>query len=109
MGFLKDHVNLHLPEELIDNASPRNTDLELGEAAHKTVLKNPAQNTQKRSNLLDSQTATQYYEGLLVDHASREIDKPKPQTPSVAESFASFRPTGRSFNITKEGIFRADN
>ena len=67
MGFLKNHVNLHLPVEIIDNASPRNTDSELGEAAHKTILKAPAQNTQMRSSLLDSQVANQYMEGLLVD------------------------------------------
>jgi hypothetical protein len=107
MGFLKNHVNLHLPEEIIDNASPRNTDSELGEAAHKTVLKAPAQNTQKRSSLLDSQVANQYMEGLLVDRASREIDKPKTKTPSVFDSVA--RPTGRSFNVTTEGIVLVEN
>ena len=109
MAFLKNHVNLHLPVEIIDNASPRNTDSELGEAAHKTVLKAPAQNTQMRSSLLDSQVANQYMEGLLVDRASREIDKPKRRTPSVAGSVATCSPTGRSFNITREGIVLVEN
>jgi hypothetical protein len=106
MDFLKNHAQLHLAEEILDHGSARNQDSELGEAAHKTVLKAPAQNTQQRSSLLDSQTALRYYEGLLIDRASREIDKAKPvNSLQVAGDPSTAKPLGRSFKATADGLF----
>lgn len=64
--FLKFHMNVHIPGDIIKYSVPNNTDTEVGESNHKDITKKTAARTQLRSKQLDWQTAHRYWENLVV-------------------------------------------
>ena len=76
MKTLKFHLMLHLWEDILKFGVPGNTDTEAGESNHKEIAKKTASRTQKRSKLLDWQTAHRYIENLTINMLhSREFQQ----------------------------------
>jgi hypothetical protein len=76
MKTLKFHLMLHMWEDILKCGVPGNTDTEIGESNHKDIAKKTANRTQKRSKLLDWQTAIRYIENLAINILhSREFQR----------------------------------
>jgi hypothetical protein len=69
LNIVKYHLPRHQPEDIRRYGCARNVDSSVGESNHKTNVKGPAQRTQRRSHLLDQQSATRYVENLCIDAA----------------------------------------
>jgi hypothetical protein len=65
-NYLKFHMNVHVPRDIIKYSVPNNTNTEVGESNHKDITKKTAARTQLRSKQLDWQMGHRYWENLVV-------------------------------------------
>ena len=70
---VKFHMITHIQGNLLDFASALNIDTSAPESNHKYNVKKPATHTQTRASTLEIQTATRYYENLIVNYAAQRL------------------------------------
>ena len=71
--IIKFHMILHVTENIKDFGVPSNIDTSAPEHNHIRNAKEPCRRTQMHADKLEIQTATRYYENLVLDHASNQI------------------------------------
>ena len=69
MNFIRFHLNVHRPDDLIKYGSLANIDTETGKKCHKQVSKLPSKNTQRQGKKLDHQAAQRYSERAIIERA----------------------------------------
>jgi len=69
--LIKNHLYFHLPKYIELWGLPKGWNLAPNESHHKTEVKAPARNTQKRPGTLAKQTTLRYYEKRILEKATR--------------------------------------
>ena len=68
-NLLKNHLPLHLAEDIRRFGSPKNVDSGIGESVHKTSAKKTGQRTNMSADSFERQTGKNYTENLTVERA----------------------------------------
>jgi hypothetical protein len=71
MKISKFHLPIHLVDDIKRFGSPQNVDSSVGEKNDITMAKQPAQNTQRRPESFEYQTARRYQENVCIERADR--------------------------------------
>ena len=103
MKFIKFHLTVHRPDDLIKYGSLSNVDTETGEKTHKEISKKPAKATQRHASVLDHQAAQRYTERLLIKRATVEISATNDDCSTDPPNNPSIMATGNSWNVLKSG------
>jgi len=82
MKTLKYHLLLHIWECILKYGVARNFDTQAGEHNHIVIAKKTAARTQKRSLLLDWQSAVRYIEDLIISTLSSRVSQSTNNKPS---------------------------
>ena len=72
-NLAKFHEQLHVPDDIYNNGSPRGSHSGPLEHNHIQMVKRPSQRTQKRRSNLDHQLAQRLYENVLVNSAMEQM------------------------------------
>ena len=86
MKIIKFHLMLHFVDDIRRFGSMRNYDSCIGERHHCTEVKDPAQQTQRRKNNFEKQTAFRYYENLLISIGENDMSKKK-EAPIIQDQY----------------------
>jgi hypothetical protein len=106
MGFLKFHLPLHMPKDMLKFGNAASVDSSTGESNHITSAKVTSRNTQRRSELLDEQSATRYTENLSIDRTMADMSplgRHMKETDAKETKSVVFR--GFSYFMSNDGIF----
>ena len=89
-NLAKFHEQIHIPDDIYYNGSPRGSHSGPVEHNHIQMVKRPSQRTQKRRTTLDNQLARRLYENVLVNAAiehmtsSQSIARPTTEAPKLS-------------------------
>jgi hypothetical protein len=92
--IVKFHLLSHFVDDITRFGSMKNFDSSIGERNHKTEVKNPSKNTQRRKSEFEKQTSDRYFENLLINMAESEISFNKQlsvQEPHESSSIDKFQ------------------
>lgn len=111
MKISKFHMPLHLVDDIKRFGSPQNVDSSVGEKNHITMAKQPAQNTQRRPDSFEFQTAQRYQENVSIERAARMYGRSKPGyksavPASVTEGGELYVTAGTHFLLGFETMFQ---
>ena len=101
---IKNHLVLHLSEDILDHGVPENVNSAYAESAHIPLTKVTARNTQKRAATFTKQAAQRYVENLSISSAKYDMEQDdltgciEPADNSNAGGQG--KPWGRRFTIT---------
>jgi hypothetical protein len=73
MKIIKFHLLLHFASDILRNGSMKNSDSGICESHHKTEAKLPAQNTQRRQEFFEAQTAVRHTENIMIARAHNDM------------------------------------
>ena len=71
--IIKFHIVLHITSNIQDFGVPLNIDTSAPEHNHIQNAKNPCKRTQKYATSIEIQIARIYYENMVINHATREL------------------------------------
>ena len=71
---IKNHLVLHICEDILDHGVPENMNSAYAESAHIPLSKMTARNTQKRAKTFTKQAAEQYVENLAISSAVYDVE-----------------------------------
>jgi hypothetical protein len=72
---IKNHLVLHLSEDILDHGVPENVNSAYAESAHIPLSKLTARNTQKRAKTFTKQAAERYVENLAISSAKYDMQQ----------------------------------
>ena len=72
VNFIKFHLAVHHPNDLIKYGSLANINTETGKKCHKQVTKLPSKNTQRQGKKLDHQAAQRHSKRSIIERAYSE-------------------------------------
>ena len=73
--YIKNHLVLHLSENILDHGVPENVNSAYAESAHIPLSKVTARNTQKRAATFTKQAAERYVENLAISSAKYDMQQ----------------------------------
>jgi hypothetical protein len=106
MKFVKYHLPLHIPDDMLRFGPPTSFDSSTGEAGH-VITKDAARRTQKRSSNLESATAQREGEYEVIDSAYYRTDAWKMAQAKKARTMLG--EITDAMTVTDEGIFHITN
>jgi len=71
---IKNHLVLHIYEDILDHGVPENVNSAYAESAHIPLSKMTARNTQKRAKTFTKQAAERYVENLAISSAVYDME-----------------------------------
>ena len=100
--IIKFHMITHIVSNIFDFGVPGNIDTSAPESNHKYNIKRPAGNTQCRASLIEIQTATRYYENLVMSQASKLLIPRNKMTKEIGTPGFIDNMAGSKFQIIGE-------